>query len=215
MSTSPLNEALQPEDLRWTWNSNKRHLCWPYCNLLFFTLGTAPEQLCPQSKYGKNQWCSRVTHSLIEKSSSCCTYFSWLVIIWIIPFLGIKSLRGDFYRAVFAFLQDFPEIVNSISCCTEFLKQIKWCIPLPMQAQKCTISYKDLPHVNLGCSRRLATERSDPSLVRGKWKSLTDLLMACLKAKEPHKILNHLLSPFPYHLTASTLHTVIKQEAFF
>lgn len=131
MSTSPLNGALQPEDLRWTWNSNKRHLCWPYCNLLFFTLGTAPEQLCPQSKYDKNQWCSRVTHSLIEKSSSCCTYFSWLVIIWIIPFLGIKSLRGDFYRAVFAFLQDFPEIVNSISCCTEFLKQIKLCTPPP------------------------------------------------------------------------------------
>lgn len=84
-----------------------------------------------------------------------------------------------------------------------------------MQTQKCTISNKDLPPENLGCSSRLATERSDHSLVRGKWKSMTDPLTACLKAKEPHKILNHLLSPFPYQLIASSPPTVIKQEAFF
>lgn len=40
---------------------------------------------------------------------------------------------------------------------------------------------------------------------------MTDPLTACVKAKEPHKILNHLLTPFPYYLTASTLSTVINQ----
>lgn len=74
------------------------------------------------SKRKKNQQHSRVLDSLIQKSSSCCTYFSWLVIIWIIPLLGIESLGGDFYCAVFAFLQDFPEIVNSIACCTKVSK---------------------------------------------------------------------------------------------
>lgn len=49
-----------------------------------------------------------------------------------------------------------------------------------MQTQKCTISYKDHPHVNPSCSSRHATERSDHSLVRGKWKSMTDPLLDCL-----------------------------------
>lgn len=92
------------------------------------------------SKHKKNQQHGRVLDSLIKKSSSCCTYFSWLVIIWIIPLLGIKSLRGDFYCAVFAFLQDFPEIVNSIACCTKVSSRLNYTLPLPMLNQKHTVT---------------------------------------------------------------------------
>ena len=75
-----------------------------------------------------------------------------------------------------------------------------------MQTQKYTLSYKELSHINLGCSSRITRERNDHSLVRGKWKGVTDPFTACLKAKEPHKILNLVLSPFPYHVTASTIY---------
>lgn len=82
-----------------------------------------------QTRYRKNLWHSTVTHSLIEKSSSCCIHFSWLVTVWIVPLFSIKSLGGDFYCAVFAFLQHFPEIVNSFTYCTNIAKKIKLCIP--------------------------------------------------------------------------------------
>lgn len=83
-----------------------------------------------------------------------------------------------------------------------------------MQTQKCTLSYKELPCINLGLSCRITRDGNDHSLVSGKWKGMTDPFTACLKAKEPHKILNLLLSPFPYHLTASTIymHHVLKDH---